>query len=71
MLKKFFLTFYFVLYTIILIPGCAGEISKNPVEVGNSYFVSRNYVEAQKAYESALTKGYKTFEIYSNLGFIY
>ncbi len=51
--------------------SCSDGVNNNPAGVGNNFFISKHYTEAQKAYELALTKGYRTFDIYSNLGFIY
>lgn len=40
-------------------------------ELGNKYFLEHNYKEASKIYEEAIKEGYKTFDIFYNLGYIY
>lgn len=68
-MSQLFLYFCFIFIFACCSPGKNNQ--SDLVELGNKYYLERNYEEALKFYEEALKNGYKSFDVFYNLSFIY
>jgi len=72
-LKQYIASVVLCFCFIFILLGCSNTLAHtvNLAELGNKYFIEHNYDEALKVYEEAITKGYKSLDVFYNTGFIY